>query len=195
MNYLRQIKNYIPLNEQEESDKNIILEYSSLCSDILTRENKIAHITSSGFIVNSKIDKVLLIHHNIRDVWAWTGGHADGESDLLSVAVKEAREESGVCNIDILSPEIASLDILTNEGHFKDGKYISAHLHLSVAFILICDENEELTKKPDENSGVKWFNTRFFNSDNFNDGDCYLYNKLIKKALSYRNSGRYCLDI
>jgi 8-oxo-dGTP pyrophosphatase MutT (NUDIX family) len=191
MDYLNQIRDYVPLNEQEESDKNIILEYSYLCPDVLTRENKIAHITSSGFIVNSKTDKVLLIHHNIRNVWAWTGGHADGESDLLSVAVKEAREETGVDKIDILSPEIASLDILTNEGHFKNKEYVSAHLHLSVAFILVCNENEKLTEKPDENSGVKWFGFDFINSDNFSDGDCYLYNKLINKAVAFRDCGKY----
>jgi len=61
----------------------------------LLRDNEIAHITSSGFILNKSLDKALLIHHNIRNVWAWTGGHADGNSNLLEVAIQEAVEETG----------------------------------------------------------------------------------------------------
>ena len=56
--------------------------------DVLVRDNEIAHITSSGFIVNKLRTKVLMIHHNIYNSWGWTGGHADGDEDLLYVAMK-----------------------------------------------------------------------------------------------------------
>ena len=55
-----------------------------------------AHMTASSWIVNEDYTKVLMIYHNIYNSWAWTGGHADGDEDLLHVAVKEAREETGL---------------------------------------------------------------------------------------------------
>ena len=47
--------------------------------------------------------------------------------------------------------------MLTVDGHMKRGKYVSSHLHLNVTYLLIADDTDALTVKPDENSGVKWF--------------------------------------
>lgn len=156
MNWINQIKEYIPYNEQEEKDKELILKCIDDYDDLLTRKNALAHITSSGYIVNKSRDKVLMIHHNIYKTWSWTGGHADGDSDLLHVAIKEAKEETGVKNFTPISKKIFSLDVLPVIGHIKKDKYVSAHLHLSVAYLLEADENESLSIKEDENSGVKW---------------------------------------
>ena len=183
MGYIDNIKEYIPANEQESSDKALILEFIKKNNkNVLSRSNGIAHITSSGFIMNRKLDSVLFVHHNIRDTWAWTGGHADGDEDLLAVALREAQEETGLSRIKPQTSKIASLDILVNFGHIRKGQYISAHLHLSVAYILIADENEETKINPDENSGVKWFSADSVNDKTFLPGDVYLYRKLIKRA-------------
>ena len=92
--YVDEIRAYTPQNEQEAADQRLILEYIRLFPDnILTRDNEIAHLSSSGFVVNADGTRVLMAHHNIYRVWAWTGGHADGEGDLLSVALREAREK------------------------------------------------------------------------------------------------------
>lgn len=114
------------------------------------------HITSSGYIVNKDRTKVLMIHHNIYKTWAWTGGHADGECDLLYVALKEALEETGVKNIKPVTKKILSLDVLGVNGHIKKGNYVSSHLYLSIGYLLEADESEKLKVKEDENSGVKW---------------------------------------
>lgn len=128
------------------------------------------------------MDRILLIHHNIRGVWAWTGGHADGDGDLLRVAIKEASEETGAVTIDPLSEEIASLDILPVFGHMRRGSYVNAHLHLSAAYILICDELEELRPRLSENTGAAWFPAGYVTEEHFDSFDVCLYNKLIKKA-------------
>lgn len=156
MNWIDSIKEYKPYNEQEEKDKEVIIRYANMFDDILTRNNEIIHITSSAFVINKNKDKVLMVHHNIYNSWAWTGGHADGEEDLLFVAIKEVTEETGVKNIIPVSNEIVSIDILPVFGHMKKGKYVSSHLHASIAYLIEADENELLIVKPDENSGVKW---------------------------------------
>ena len=93
MDWIKEIENYLPFNEQEESDKKIILDAIRNNSNILTRENEIMHITSSGYILNKTRDKVLMIYHRIYNSWSWTGGHADGDDNLLHVAIKEAEKE------------------------------------------------------------------------------------------------------
>ena len=156
MNYIDSIKKYSPCNEQEGKDKETITRCLDMFDDILTRDNAIIHITSSAFVVNKNRDKTLMVHHNIYNSWCWTGGHADGEEDLLLVALNEAKEETGVKNIFSVSDNIYALDILPVFGHVKKGQYVSSHLHISVAYLMEADENDLLIIKDDENSGVKW---------------------------------------
>lgn len=183
MDYIEQIIEYVPANEQEGQDKRVILDYiGRFKENVLLRENEIAHITSSGFIMNESLDKVLMVHHNIYNAWAWTGGHADGDSDLLHVAVKEAKEETGIIRVKPLTEDIVSIDILPVSGHVRRNVYVNSHLHLSIAYILIAGEDETLIVNRDENSGVRWFGIESFTEDNFEAADVYLYNKLINKA-------------
>jgi len=156
MDWVQLIKRYNPYNEQEKKDKETILHCVNIFEDVLSRNNEIVHITSSAFVVNNTKDKVLVVYHNIYNSWSWTGGHADGEDDLLAVALRELTEETGVKNVQPVTAQIFSLDILPVLGHIKRGKYVSAHLHLSVAFLVEADENESLVAKTDENSGVRW---------------------------------------
>lgn len=156
MGLKEQIENYIPYNEQEENDKEMMLQYIDTFEDVLTRENKMCHFTASNWIVNKQRTKVLMIYHNIYQSWAWTGGHADGESNLLKVALRELEEETGLKNLKILSDGIYGLQILTVDGHIKKGKYVASHLHLDCCFLIQADEKEETRIKEDENSGVKW---------------------------------------
>lgn len=148
---------YTPWNEQEERDRALILRLLDSGEELYTRENEGRHLTASCWIVNPSRTKVLMAYHNIYRSWSWLGGHADGEKDLLSVALREAAEESGVRNVRPLSGQIFSVEVLTVDGHEKRGKYVSSHLHLNVTYLLEADDTDALSVKPDENSGVGWF--------------------------------------
>ena len=63
-------------------------------------------MTASAWVVNRERTKVLMVYHNIYNSWSWLGGHADGETDLLSVAVREVKEEAGISNVRPVSEEI-----------------------------------------------------------------------------------------
>lgn len=84
-----------------------------------SRENTVAHITASAWVVNKDRSKVLMVYHNIYNSWSWLGGHADEETDLLSVAIREVKEEAGISNVRPVSEEIFSLESLTVDGHVK----------------------------------------------------------------------------
>ncbi|MGM9979517.1 MAG: NUDIX hydrolase [Clostridium sp.] len=185
MNYIEEIKRYKPYNIQEEKDKEFILKCINDFDNILTRENIIVHITSSGYIVNKDFTKVLMVFHNIYNSWSWTGGHADGEEDLLKVAIKEAKEETAIKNIKPISKDIFSLDVITVEGHIRRGEYVSSHLHLSVCYLLQGDEKDTLKIKEDENSGVKWIPIEEVDKYSTEEKMIKIYNKFHKKIKSY----------
>ncbi len=157
MTLQEQIRVYIPYNEQEEKDKRLILSALETEKNIFTRENALAHMTASGWVVNENRNKVLMVYHNIYDSWSWLGGHADGEEDLLRVTLREVSEESGLHSARAVSEDIFSLEVLTVDGHVKNGVYVSSHLHLNVTYLIEADEEELTSVKPDENSGVAWF--------------------------------------
>ena len=150
------LEKFSPYNEQEEVERKIMLNYIDDFEDTLTRQNQYGHFTSSAFILNKERTKILMIYHNIYKSWAWVGGHSDGDSDLLYVAMKEAKEETGIKNVLPISKDIYSLEIINVNGHEKREKYVGSHLHLNVTYLLEADENEEIHIKEDENSGVKW---------------------------------------
>ena len=142
MNIEQQIADYKPYNEQEAHDQAVMRQLLATQPDLFTRENQVAHMTASSWLLNATHDKVLMIYHNIYHSWAWTGGHADGDRDLLAVAKREAMEETGVTEIRAISEDIFSLEILTVDGHEKRGVYVPSHVPRI---------------KPDETSGVRWF--------------------------------------
>lgn len=154
----KEIETYLPFNEQEEQDQRQFLRLLEHMPDLLTRENDVAHITVSAWIVNLDRTKVLMAYHNIYQSWAWLGGHADGNPDVRQVIRKEIEEESGLTDIRFLTDDIFSLESLTVDGHEKRGTYISSHLHLNLTFLLEADEHLPLRIKPDENSQIGWIN-------------------------------------
>ena len=117
---LNQIAAYTPYNEQEAADRELILHWIRNHDDAFTRQNQVAHITASAWVVNRDRRKVLLVYHNIYNSWSWLGGHADGETDLLAVALREVKEEAGIANVRPVSPDIYSLESLTVDGQGKD---------------------------------------------------------------------------
>lgn len=186
MNLKEKIEKYIPYNEQEKVDKELMLEYIEEFDDVLTRNNKMCHFTVSNWIINKEKTKVLMAYHNIYDSWAWTGGHCDGEEDLLKVAIREAKEETGINKVRPLSKEIFSIEILSVDSHIKNKKFISAHVHLDCCFLLEADENEKLKVKKDENSGVKWIDIDKVLEFTKENKMKPIYDKINKKLIEYK---------
>ena len=151
------LEKFRPWNEQEARDQEEILARLAQGEALYTRENTAAHFTASGWVVSPDRKQVLMAYHNLYDSWAWLGGHADGERDLLKTAMRAVMEESGLTEVKPVSEEIYSVEILTVNGHEKHGSYVSSHLHLNVTYLLEADPALPVHNKPDENSRVAWF--------------------------------------
>lgn len=151
-----QLASYKPTCEQEAVELTIIKDYLKAYPEEIFLRGNPGHFTASGLVLTPDMHKVLLVYHTIYNAWTWPGGHGDGETDLLSAALREVREETGIQNVTPFSPEIAALDILPVMGHWKNGKYVAPHLHLSIGYALLAEE-QDVRIKADENKAVKWF--------------------------------------
>lgn len=152
-----QIVRFCPRDAREEAEKALILELIAKEGDaILSRESAYAHMTASSIIVSRDRKKTLMAYHRIYNSWAWTGGHADGESDFEAVARREAQEETGVGGLVRLGGGIASVEILPVWAHVKRGKPVASHLHLNISYLFEADETQPLRVAQDENSAVGW---------------------------------------
>ena len=154
-NFVNDIKNYIPFNEQEECDKEYFLKFIDSFDDVLTRNNIFGHFCSSGYVLNKNRTKILLVYHNIFDGYIFPGGHVDGETDFFSVAKREIEEETGIVAAPI-SKDVFAIWNCGVRPHIKKGKFISAHMHLDVDYLFEADDRIPLKVKPDENSSVIW---------------------------------------
>lgn len=158
MNALRpMLEGFVPGCAQEQADRQAMLLALTLAPDtVLLRQNSLFHFTASSIIVNPARTHTLMAFHNLYQSWAWTGGHADGDPDLLAVALREANEETGITGLKPISRNIISLESLNVEPHIKRGQFVSAHVHLNVTFALEADDALPIHSKPDENARVGW---------------------------------------
>ena len=189
MNYRKEIEQFVPGCEQEEADRDLILE---LCDqygdDILNRTTRVAHMTASSMIFNKERTKVLMAYHNIYDSWAWTGGHSDGEPDALVTALKEAEEETGISNLKMLKQGAAAIDILEVKNHVKRGKFVSPHLHLNLAYVFEADENADIHICESENSNVGWIRIDELEEKVSEKHMLPVYRKIVERVTGYEKS-------
>jgi 8-oxo-dGTP pyrophosphatase MutT (NUDIX family) len=109
------------------------------------------HLTGSAWILDRERAHALMTHHAKLDRWLQLGGHADGEPDILSVALREAREESGLDGIRTVSDLIFDVDIHEIPARKDEPK----HFHYDIRFLCEADRNDPLTISG-ESRNLKW---------------------------------------
>ncbi|MDR2781662.1 MAG: NUDIX hydrolase [Holosporaceae bacterium] len=147
------LERYNPTDETEKADKVKMLDFLNLHEDCFDRSLSVGHFTGSCWLVNRDGTKFLLTLHKKDGRWLQLGGHADGDSDLARVSLKEAHEESGLRNIELLSGEIFDIGIHL----IPEYKGIPAHYHYDVRFLIKTTDNDEDIQISDESNDLKWF--------------------------------------
>lgn len=148
---LDQLSEYA-LRHPEESDlisrfRNFV-ETEERCFE---RNLSVGHITGSAWVVNADGSEILLTHHRKLDCWLQLGGHADGESDVLAVAMKEAEEESGLSGFHHVGEGIFDIDIHPIPARPNEPE----HLHYDVRYVLRVDGCVKYTVS-DESHDLRW---------------------------------------
>lgn len=108
--------------------------------ECLRRECVPGHLTGSAWIVSPDLTRTLLTHHHKLDKWLQLGGHADGDPDLLGVALREAREESGLANVHAVRAEVFDVD----RHWIPARKTEPGHYHYDLRFMIEADPHEPL---------------------------------------------------
>ena len=178
---MRIVRDYVSGDAQEAADREQMLAFMESSDGWLTRENSMAHVTASAWIVDPGRSRALMVYHNIYDSWSWTGGHADGDGDLLAVALREAEEETGVTARPVMT-EPVSIESGCVAPHVRRGRIVPAHIHMNVTYLLEADPEAALRVKPDENSGVMWIPFEEIDSKVTEDDMRPIYAKLIARA-------------
>lgn len=177
----RLIEAYSPADRRERADRNQMLAFMAANTGWLTRENPVAHMTASAWIVDPRRARALMVFHNIYNSWSWTGGHADGDGDLKAVALREAREETGA-EARLLSDAPLSIESICVNSHVRRGAIISPHIHMNVTYLLEADPEAPLRVKPDENRGVAWLDFARIDAEVTEEDMRPIYAKLIARA-------------
>ena len=102
---------YLDSHPDEADTARRVIDFVERNPDCFERSLEEGHITGSAWIVDSSGTNTLLTHHRKLGIWLQLGGHADGDSDVLSVAMTEAVEESGLTSLEIVCDEIFDLDV------------------------------------------------------------------------------------
>ena len=128
-----------------------IIDFVMANEDCFERSHLAGHITGSAWILDEMGSRVLLIHHVKLDKWLQPGGHADGETDILKVAMKEALEETGL-ELAPLSSEIFDVDIHT----IPTRKEVPEHLHYDIRFAFKCRDSSGSFAANREVKSARW---------------------------------------
>lgn len=179
---------YIPCCPQETADRLEMLRLLDTHADLLTRQNTTAHFTASALTVDPAGIQTLMAWHNLYQSWSWLGGHADGEEDLPSVALREVLEESGLPTARLLSRTPIAVDILPVWGHVKHGAFVCTHLHLNLTYLVEAPSDLPLLGKPDENTGVRWLPLEEMPTTTSEREMAPVYEKLIRQYKMWNHS-------
>jgi 8-oxo-dGTP pyrophosphatase MutT (NUDIX family) len=173
---LQLLENHQPFTPEETQFKQQMIEFVNQNPDCFERSLLIGHITGSAWIVDESRQFTLLTHHRKLDKWFQTGGHCDGDSDVLNVAMKEAMEETGLTDIQVISSNIFDIDI----HEIPERKGVPTHLHYDVRFLLEADKTEPLIISS-ESSDLAW--VELSKVSQLNDSQSIM--RMVKKALSW----------
>ncbi len=177
------IARFTPGDAREAAERESMLELIAREGNfLLTRENTIAHMTASSVIVSPDRRRTLMAFHKIYDSWAWTGGHADGESDFEAIARREASEETGIIGLKRLGEGIASVEILPVWAHVRRGKSVGSHLHLNVSYLFEADDTLPLRVAEAENSAVGWLDIARLSEAVRETTMIPIYERLLRRA-------------
>jgi 8-oxo-dGTP pyrophosphatase MutT (NUDIX family) len=136
-----------------EEEARFIEDFIALTDDpqAYNRDRLAGHFTASAWIVNRNRTHTLLTLHRKLGRWLQLGGHADGNENLLEVAMKEAQEESGLKSLEFVDETIFDLDMHI----IPERPHVPQHFHFDVRYILEADLTEHLIKS-NESISLAW---------------------------------------
>ena len=127
------------------------IDFITTCEDCSERSHLDRHLTGAAWLVNQAHSHVLLTHHRRLNMWLQLGGHADGNIDIVEVATREAYEESGLRQMQLISEEVFDLDIHA----IPASGGVPEHEHYDIRYAFEVKGDETYTVS-DESNDLRW---------------------------------------
>ena len=183
LEYLKDLKNYVPQDYQDEVEKRAFLKFVSSFDDVLTRKNLLGSLTASAFVVDDKMEKTLIVNHNIYEGYFYPGRHADGEDNLLKVAIREVEEETGLIVKPVNDVPI-SIQTLPAKSHYRKGEFVPSHTHYDFLYLLMVEKEsmDSIRIQSYENSDVKWIDMNSYDENELVDFVRPVFRRVISKV-------------
>jgi 8-oxo-dGTP pyrophosphatase MutT (NUDIX family) len=149
------LERYVPLTDEESSDVERLRKLVVEDADPWTRASAL-HVTGSAVVVHPPTRRVLLRWHDRMQAWLQVGGHADaGEVDPYAVALREAREETGLTDLaawpDPVEPRVVQVAIVP----VPAGKSEPEHEHGDIRYVLATERPESVVAES-ESAQLAW---------------------------------------
>lgn len=145
------LSSYLVRFPDEEDAVNRLAGFVRDHSNCFDRELSIGHITGSAWLLDEHFKRALMTHHRKLNRWLQPGGHADGESDVICVSLREAEEESGLEKIEAYSPALFDIDI----HEIPARKSEPAHFHYDCRFLLRSTGSDDYVVS-EESNDLAW---------------------------------------
>ncbi len=150
-NLLSALNDYFSVHDEEMLFKERFIGLIKNFDNCFNRELKHAHVTGSAWILDESMNFALMTHHAKLDKWLQLGGHADGQSDIRQVALREAQEESGLTSVRIHEDKIFDLDIHTIPARKSEPE----HEHFDIRYLFLADKSESVHIN-EESKEISW---------------------------------------
>jgi 8-oxo-dGTP pyrophosphatase MutT (NUDIX family) len=149
---LDDVRGYRPFDERERTMRERLTGFLEVHGErAFERSLTPGHITASAWIVDPERTAAVLLHHRKLARWLQLGGHVDGDPDVRRAALREAREESGLRTLRMISETIYDIDVHHIPAHGTD----AAHEHYDLRFALEADPREPLVRNGEAHD-VRW---------------------------------------
>jgi len=127
-----------------------MLEFIDSHPTALHRKCSAGHLTGSALVVHDDRERMLVMLHAKLGRWLQPGGHADGEGHLAGVALREAREETGIAGLRVAVPAVdCDVHEIPERGHEPP------HLHLDLRFVVLAPP-DALARRNAESHELRW---------------------------------------
>lgn len=153
---LEQMDEHLPADEKEAADMRLIRHMIAEHPNILNMNCEVGHLTGSALVIDLNSGRIVLHRHAYLDKWLPFGGHADYETDLAAVALREAEEESGLPDLRFFPPTDIARPLDYDVHTIPASARYHQHLHLDLRYLLSTEQPDAINPPPVEVSDYRW---------------------------------------
>lgn len=148
---------HAPADDKEANDIARIITLMHEHATIFSPLCEVGHFTGSALVVDPTSRRVLLHYHKSLHRWLQFGGHPDDETEMAQVAMREAREETGLADLKFLPHVVCPKPIDIDVHTIPATATRPEHIHLDLRYVLTTSTPDAIHVAAGESNRLRWF--------------------------------------